>query len=402
MEVHSYFIPEFMAEYVQEKIIKLNKSADKLSCPRILYHETGNVNFREIEDKTYKFIEITISGNAPKLNGWKFLGTLQNTVDEETGNNLNVLRLLPGESVPASFRTVEKRCDHCMFIRDRNDTYLVGHEDGRILQVGSGCLKDFTGHANPHKIAAFAEEYLDFLRNLTENEDFSEEFGSLFGRNQPSYFRRNDYLAYVSATIQEIGWVSKGNVGLEHPISTAEFAEVWMDDKDSRRARPSLSEFQEHEIINAVAWIRDLAAKQDLTDYLWNLAVASSREWITHRDAGLVASLIPAYRREMEKQAKANAEAIGEWIGEVGKKIEIAEATVIGVVSSEGAWGVTFGNKLCTREGNIIIWWTGQDLRQQFCLNEEHILRNIKATVKAHGHFNGEKQTVVTRMKWSV
>ena len=84
-------------------------------------------------------VPLTLTGEAPRLAGWRFVAALTHLDGE------NVARTLPGETLPAVYRTRGPKCDHCKVNRRRDDTFVVGHADGRFVQVGSTCLAGLPG-----------------------------------------------------------------------------------------------------------------------------------------------------------------------------------------------------------------------------------------------------------------
>ena len=50
---------------------------------------------------------------------------------------MNILATVPGQvPLPLKYRTAGPTCDHCGFNRNRKDTYVLRHDDGRYVQVG--------------------------------------------------------------------------------------------------------------------------------------------------------------------------------------------------------------------------------------------------------------------------
>ena len=151
----TYEIPEQNLTKLQDKLDKLNRKASKLETTPIILEE---ISFRDepiLDEKgketgrIQRYITVTIEGEAPTIGGWKFVSTIQHEAEG------NILRTVPSETIPEIYRTSPANCDHCQTIRDRKDTYIVTNGQ-EFKQVGSGCLRDFTGVNNPHKAAAYA------------------------------------------------------------------------------------------------------------------------------------------------------------------------------------------------------------------------------------------------------
>ena len=81
-------------------------------------------------------------------------------------------------------------------------------------------------------------------------------------------------------------------------------------------------------------------------------------------------------------------------VGTVGEKIEV-QARHIGSFSYDTQWGTSWVRKFEDTNGNLLVWFTGASPKW-FNKDFNGVL---KATVKEHGHRNGEAQTIITRPK---
>lgn len=134
----------------QDKMAKLNARAARrgwtgritVTSERVEITETGESGLPVTKIRN----EVTIDGEAPCYGGWTFLASLD--FDPEAGL---IVSTAPGVKSVDREGLTEGGCDHCgLDITTRRYCYLVKHEDGRQLQVGSTCIKDFLGwSANP-------------------------------------------------------------------------------------------------------------------------------------------------------------------------------------------------------------------------------------------------------------
>ena len=167
-----------------------------------------------------RFIEVTIAGPAPKLAGWTFVATLQHLTDEQ-GKRMNMLRSSPTFTgkIPDRFKTTDAVCDHCKAIRNRVDTYIVHNEStDEWKQIGSSCIKDFTGGNDPRVVAAILQWWLDVQR---ECEDFDEDGGMNGGGRGEARWSLRDFLATTAAVIRQEGWLPKSKADEFGPPPTA-------------------------------------------------------------------------------------------------------------------------------------------------------------------------------------
>lgn len=161
---------------------------------------------------------------------------------------------------------------------------------------------------------------------------------------------------------------------------------------------------------NAIDFIREnLGAKrEDLTDYLHNLLLAVQQKSITGRLAGITASAIPFYLREMGKLEERKAAATlppSQHLGQVGDKITF-EAMLLGCFPHESDFGVSYCTKMVTAKGEKLTWWASNDMTTEdpaeataqglLCKN---VYVRVTGTVKKLDNFKGENQTTVSRCK---
>jgi hypothetical protein len=365
---------------VQAAIAKVNKRAEKLGVPSIELSVVGEY-VKEINKESYRKYIISISTDTIKLDGWQFLATLQHTSEG------NIVRTVPGSEVDTTeYRETDAYCAHCNTVRNRIDTYIVKHEDGTLKQVGSSCIKDFLGHDPKGAIwmASFLAELDGFMGEYDEVER---------GSSTKPVYKIEDYLAWVTKTIRENGWLSRSKARYEDGgLATADLAEELRYQFYRKMKGEAPTAKDEETAEKALAWARSIDRSTE-SDYLYNLLIASSPNYITHREFGLVASAVAAYQREVEKEIKAKHEAsVSGYQGEVGKRQVFENLTVERVIYNEGAYGVTYITKLVDDKGNIYTWFASKEL-------EQGQTYNLKATVKKHEEYRGVKQTVITRGK---
>ena len=88
------------------------------------------------------------------------------------------------------------------------------------------------------------------------------------------------------------------------------------------------------------------------------------------------------------------AAAPSEWIGVEGEKIEVP-ATCVSIREFEGAFGLSQVFTFNDEEGNVIVWFSAS--HPDISVGDRGTL---KAGVKAHTEYKGQKQTQITRAKF--
>ena len=205
-----YKIPATNLNDFKRRFERLAKRAVKLGVPAPVFEvlrrheqrketgyydpETGAPIMRSV---VYYFVQV--SGHAPKLAGWTFVGRLD--FKSIPGGVLRAM--VPGETCPTHLMDVEPgRCDHCGKTRRRSDVFIVRHEDGRELVVGRNCLADFLGHQSPQTIAA-AALFATELRCIADGESFG---GWCRPKNEWDVY---EVLLWAAVLIRLHGFVSK-------------------------------------------------------------------------------------------------------------------------------------------------------------------------------------------------
>lgn len=378
------------------KVVKKGNLSDSTAIGLVVGERVVERVENEAHPRVYFFC--TVTGSAPKLAGWTFIATLQH---EEGGT---ILRSVPTASFPEGtltpYRFAGPVCEHCKYNRKRNDTFVVRHDNGSVKQVGRNCLADFTGIKSPEAFAAMAE----LLAAAGEAAEASEGGGS----NGTITEDIGAYLAYVAASIRHDGWLSRTKARDEGGCATANIAwDVMHPSPGSRERRLNHGEWvspddRDVELAKtALAWSDAHLTEADpntLGDYEHNLRVAVVGGIVTHRLAGIVASLISYYERAQGKILRAKAaESIKDaankagYVGAVGKRCSF-KASLVAVFDFTSNYGVVHVHKFLTPEGSILVWKTGSNKLDLGSYD-------IAGSVKEHSEYKGELQTVLTRCK---
>ena len=387
----TFRVRSFSLDRVKDNFDKLVKRAAKLGVPPATMSIGPLVEVKSKDEFTGRvkisaYYDITVSVEPVSLGGWTLVAALDHI------ENGVITRVVPGLDLPVVYRTAGPDCDHCRINRKRNTTYVLLHEDGRYSHVGSTCLGDFLG-MSPAKLVA-AGTYLRAVLGFGDDEGYSSG-----GRSDREH--TGSFLALVARLIEVGGWVSK-KAAREDPrkVATADnalnviyLAETSGDSKDKKWANEvlrSVGETHNALAVNALGWVRGMVDAPDLNDYFTNLTVLTVGDSFDKKYAGLVASLVAAYSREMGLKAERALAPVSTHVGEMGERIPI-DLTVYSLKHFDGNYGVRTLVLFTDPAGNRLKWWTGEtDL-------EVGSRYTGKATVKEHEVFNGLKATVITR-----
>jgi hypothetical protein len=394
-----FIIPEANFAKLEAAVAKLAKKAAKLGleAPVVSVVHEQDIEEGEKVKTTTRYLFVTIRGTAPVIHGYQLLAVLEHG-DSEIGN---VVRVVPGRILPASYRSKPGHCDHCNTTRRRNETFVVSNGT-ETLQIGRNCLADFC--RSPEAVQALAG-YAEYRQSLEDACRESERSG---GCAWPSRLPVNQLLELTIATIRTYGWVSRKEAQYGDKAATASIVSVFLTPEISR------SKYDKEEVATILAnvkpedaaeaegcleWVRSHRdSVEHLHDYIYNLLVVLSDTSVERKHFGVACSAISAYRKHLGQEAEARRPKLpSNHIGTVKERLRNLEVEVTGTKFLEGRFGLTTLVNFVDANGNRLKWFgTG-----------EHDLPvgskvKLTGTVKAHEEFNGIKQTVLTRCDVSI
>lgn len=385
---------------------KLARRAEKLGVERPTFSVLGEKVIKAvIDDATGEVLkpgarvtDVTVSGQAPKLNGWALAAKIQH------GESGNILYAVPGVDADLTpYREVASDCDHCKTRRYRNDTFVVVG-DGNTLQVGRTCLKDFTGHKSPEAIARWAE----LLSVFVQANDFDPDSVGM-GNGEPVVALR-EFLAQAAHEIALNGWLSRGAARDRGYVEQSTANQVWgvlfmtaataerLGSFEVERLQASAVDFEKATAIMEYAEGYFDAADESgeqLDDYEWNLRMVVQGMSVDYRASGLAASIVPWYERkigrEIARKRRAEQAANSVHVGKIKERREFKGVTVERVFDNEGQYGWTHFHIMTDADGNCLTW------RSSSRRMDPGTVVDLKGTVKDHTEYQGIKQTVLTR-----
>jgi hypothetical protein len=367
-------IPVHRLPELRQRFEALAKRAAKLGveapCFEVVGHRlkierhevTGSERCREYE-------LVVVRGPVVKLAGWTFVASV-----EHTGSG-NLIRKAPsvGFELPKNFWTDPPTCDHCRTFRNRKDTFVVRHDDGRFARVGRRCLHDFLG-VDGDDAAALCE----FALSL---EDGFDEDGLGGWNNGPTGFSVVEFLSFCAAMIRmDCGYRSRARF---EESSTADRAlrAMFPGTRPARESQSVRTPYDDEVAARVLAWGRSLP-EDGISDYLQNVRVVCNLDWMQEKHAGIVASAVSAFVRDAERRAERDAvlceplAPAGTKIGgtKLTKKERLAgreqlppvRAKLLRTHSFDGLYGTTILHVFSTEEGHRLVWWATLDAAHSF------------------------------------
>lgn len=374
---------------VEKSLVKLVKKATKYNIP--LSWEWGDVTEERVQVlvptpcqtpnggmstmlyPVHKYwvqaIELEVEMEPIHEHGWSIL----THIEKLDGSDQRLVTLVTAEETDPLWRVWDMRCDHCNTHRARKAVYICKHDDGRIVSVGSTCLKEYTG-IDPASVFSWALIH-DIIGSDEEGEGVDWR-----GRYNPRYDVR-EVLAYAIQEVGKHGYVKSGE-----PRSTRDRVEDDFVCEEEVKAE-NLTKAE-----NIVSWVK---SQDDYSDYMANCKAICQCQSVESKRFGYLCYLPVAYEKAMERErqrlAKVPAESCSQYVGEVGKRLDVAVKEMRIVTSWESVYGTTFIYKILDNVGNVLTWKTSIMVPDE--------VKTLKGTVKAHNEYRGVKQTELTRCK---
>lgn len=323
-----------------------------------------------------KYIKVDVDGKV-LFNNWNVVAKI---------DHLPVRNIIYtfGDFIPEDkWYHAKSFCEHCHTLRNRNTTYLLRHKNGAIKQVGSSCLKEFTGGLDASVLA----QVFSYL----EDDDETFKDSAVLGRHSNDiYVPLWKVICASSKAIKDYGFVPSGN---EKPTKERLYHYL---NNDFAKEEVSYCE-------RIISWGKNNSAD---SDYMQNVKSICSSEYVSPKYYGIVASIPYVYEKEMERTKRKEAEAIKNnasgWKYKPNDKFQIlVTATLVSSWYNDYNQMVNLW-KFVDEDMCQYIWKTSSCVYVDN--NYETPLKSdmkivIQGTVKENTTYNGIKQTKVVRCK---
>lgn len=392
----SLFIPAGRVEAFLRRVDAIQKKAEKLGLDPWLV-QVGEKCWTEVANPNHEMslvpgygrihieaCEISIAGHAPVLKGWRFLAK----IEHDAAGNL-VKSMAGGDMQPAAWHACAAHCDHCRISRARKSTFMLSHTaTGEVKQVGSTCMADFLGEhqRDPEQIAAL----FGLMEELQQDFAYDPEEAAAKGERVEFGVSPVALMAAALKIVEEdAGYVSAEKAETHNCLSTGNRLQLAFWGAKPVVVTPAPAHVEQAQQV--VEWLK--AQKGAASVWLRNVAYLADRECITGKNAPLFGSGFVAWSRELQKQLRTERNP-SEWVGQVGEKIATG-ATLERRGSYENAYGVVSVLSFRDEEGNALVWKT-KSAPHGLALGSTY---HIAGAVKAHGEYQGDKQTELVRVK---
>jgi hypothetical protein len=397
MATYKCFASDF--ENLTKRINRITKKLDKHNLKwsfekleeyveRVAVYAIDEINKCKVkvEPVAVNVITYEFEMESLKLGEYTPIAVLDHTVSETE----NIIHNLTTESekpveIPEKYRTVKSICEHCKSNRQRNKTVLLQDAENNIKQVGTDCIKEYTGIDASDIISIYADIHELLIQDLEADYERISHF--------PRYTETIDYLTACIQLITEKGYVKES-----YRDNRATKIEAWeiagsdrVNSKYKTIAEKVIEYFKNNTFTN---------------DFLNNIKVYLNNKYT--KESGFIAYAYIAYQKQKEIENKLKAEKEkgqkSSYVGNIGDKIELT-LTIDRRITTEyvySAYNSTTNYIYIMHDdkNNIFTWKTSTCIfnNQNNPADTNDIIK-LKGTIKAHNEYKETKQTELTRCK---
>lgn len=388
-----YLIPTENMESFEKKIARIRRKAERAKVDFSYKRLEPIQKETDLPGITVECVPVMVECKIHYEN-WIVIAVLDH---HEVGN---VIHLVEGEwrpsaelALPSRFRTAKSFCEHCNTMRSRNKTVVIYNtQTKQFKQVGTTCLREYTGGIDADMIAAFEE----CTKEPTEFTGFTS--------HSKWYIDIKDFLAGVVASSSLYGYVSKSKaraISEENNKATVEptcditvrlmscqsVEKEWEDIYESDDTKTFVEE--------ALEWIKNMDAES--YSYFDNLKVVCSSELVELKNIGYAASLIASYKNHLKaekklKEAKKQNEMY-HYYGNVNDKVSL-QGNLACVANYDTQFGTMYVYKMI-QSSCIFVWKTSKYLG----IDDSGKEAMITGKIKEQSEFRGVRQNILTRCK---
>lgn len=395
-----YLIPTENIESFEKKIARIRRKAERAKVDFSYKRLEPIQKETDLPGITVECVPVTVKCKIHYEN-WIVIAVLDH---HEVGN---VIHLVEGEwrpsaelALPSRFRTAKSFCEHCNTMRSRNKTVVIYNtQTKQFKQVGTTCLREYTGGIDAEAIAAFEEAIKS-----------PEEFLGVSGSSK-FFIETKDYLSAVVATMSLYGFMSKkkaaeineevrynNNVKRVEATCTKAVHLMTNNEKPNEMSNKWHNIYKSKDteafVEDALEWIKSY---NEPNDFMENLRVICSGSHIKVSDVGFAACLMDLYKRHLEyektRKQKEKDNEMYRYYGEVGEKVTL-NGKLACVTSYSTQFGVMFIYKMIYNSA-IFVWKTSKYLG----IDDSGAEVNLVGTIKEHSEFRGVKQNMLVRCK---
>jgi len=390
--VYSVFVTPENYDKAVNSINKANRKLERQGIAERFTYETEDAE--RIDPQTgfrHAFKKITLNTPVIKENGWSFVGRIDEIAGDD-GNSAFIANSVTGEDINTNYNVESLACEQCGQARSRHKTYILRNEQGQYKQIGSSCVERFLG-VKPRGLWAMGTNPVD------TQEDDGLSSGGGFGRNNQLCDTKDIVAIALAVSDGGRGYVGANSTSNRTPTRVAVMNHLFGGERNQVEFE-QYREQAEQMIANTTFDGND--------DYHQNMRTLLAQRDITPRHIGYVASVIPAYARQhriAQERAARPPKAQG-FIGNEGDKLVNVDAVVENISSFQSDYGYhpqTVTMYILRTPDNKLIKWSTASINEKLeNVKKGSNLTLKKLTVKGHGNYREEDQTVVKNVTFDI
>ena len=386
LSIYEEYILQDNISWLVKKVEHMNRRANRLKLPlmTLKIDREDTKNEKQESGLVFTYVKAALIGETPQLSGWHLVARIEHNNDPAFIGG-NVIAVVPGQVLPKEYREAGPTCDHCKTNRFRNDTFVLQNGDGEYMRVGRQCLRDFLGHMSA---AAMIE--------WSKYEKFAAD---MFGEAKENSSRVRyawhlpTVIAMALAVTEIYGWCSRAKAQEEDRTATSSEVMYQLGNHNippELRVRPNENHTTMAEAV--IEWGKGLG---DTNDYEYNLGNVARSGVVPDSLFGTTVSMVIAYKKALDMLEKKRSRKASEYVGNPKDKITV-KLRFANCWYVENQFGTAAILKFYDEKDNIFIWKTGSMGDGDF---DKETWYSVKGTIKEHGEFRDEKQTIMTRCK---
>ena len=269
---------------------------------------------------------------------------------------------------------IAAKCEHCGTNHDRKMTFIVGDKNGNTKQVGSSCLKDYSG-IDP-RMTAMNKEITEIILKDYIVEAYYDDDDHLL----PKVWNTVSIFALAAKRFAEAGYVksSEDNSNKNWIIAHADDT---LTDEEMAAGKA---------IVDSLATMStDEAIENGLND----ARLLALQPYCKFSMFGYVAYAPVAFKRFEDKKKAAEKASESRHVGTIGEKWS-GKVNDFHLLThwDNGFGGTVYLYSFKDEDGNEMVWKASKGVRAES-------VSTLTGTVKEHKEYKGKAQTVLTRCK---
>lgn len=389
MSATQYEVPEWhWVESLRDRLESLAARASRCGTAAIVVE--ASPCWRRRGNLVAPYVAVSVAGVMPRIDGWAIVARVEHT---EAGP---LVSRLPGRGEALTDELCRRVCDHCRAARERRDTFVLSHEDGRMMRVGRSCLADFIRDGSVEDMVAIAEGF-DALKTVDALND--RDWGET-PRGGRAGWATVAFVAASFAAIRAIGWVSRSAAEDDGRMSTSAYA----DEILSGRSSIDVTDADKAKAREAIEWASSL---EPASEFEANLRTVAHLACIGSRHDGLAAAIAFTFGRHLADVAARAARQPSRHFGEVGSRY-VRALTVEAAKAIETQWGLS--KLIVARDdgGNVFKWFAsscpdcvvGERYAFLFTVDKHEVYRDVRQTVITRAAIATAQTPENFGMKW--